>query len=282
MAWKLCSASANAKHIFSEGDLIRLRSGTHISSELTLVRLDNKKLQWREEGGRSPLVGWSKDAMTRGCMSEMGAFYGRTVDLWVDSAFDKKADTVESKMLVHKDHCVLNDGKRFHLEPHDSSKDRCVYDVVVSVHGQGGARPQGIMQIHVIRNGATYRTQTLPITAQGYVFSAINVVDFSKHFCYLTNGGEKLCPNGAKAIPERCEEHYVAVTEHDEQGQYIIWAPDSNLPPRNINKGQKQAKAIAAAMSERYGKTFYWARLMGKVEQEVKVVKTTSTKISTL
>lgn len=87
----------------------------------------------------------------------------------------------------------------------------------------------------------------------------------------------QLCPNGAKAIPEVFD----TPTTKDVPGEYIIWCPSSNLPPRVILKSEKQARAVARSMSERHNGTFFWARLSGKVEQKevpiTKIVKQTVT-----
>lgn len=80
-----------------------------------------------------------------------------------------------------------------------------------------------------------------------------------------------LCPNGAKAIPENFDE---------EEAHYIIWCPTSDRPPRVVLVGARQAKAVAASMSERHGTEFYWCKLVGKASQ--KKVTTTKTEITLL
>lgn len=72
---------------------------------------------------------------------------------------------------------------------------------------------------------------------------------------------EKLCPNGAKAIPEKDE-------NEDVPGKYIIWCPTSNLPPRVVLESEKQARAVAHSMAERHGGEFFWCRLHGKVARK--------------
>lgn len=72
---------------------------------------------------------------------------------------------------------------------------------------------------------------------------------------------EKLCPNGAKAIPERDD-------NEDVPGKYIIWCPTSNLPPRVVLESEKQARAVAHSMAERHGGEFFWCRLHGKVARK--------------
>ncbi|WXH66024.1 hypothetical protein NDAWWUGD_CDS0106 [Salmonella phage SeKF_80] len=71
---------------------------------------------------------------------------------------------------------------------------------------------------------------------------------------------EKLCPNGAKAIPEKDDD--------DVPGKYIIWCPTSNLPPRVVLESEKQARAVAHSMAERHGGEFFWCRLHGKVARK--------------
>ena len=53
------------------------------------------------------------------------------------------------------------------------------------------------------------------------------------------------------------------IDEHDSDGQYIVWCPGSELPPRVVLAGRKQAKAVAISMAQRHGKKFHWCRLMG-------------------
>lgn len=74
---------------------------------------------------------------------------------------------------------------------------------------------------------------------------------------------EKLCPNGAKAIPEVDDGERA-----DMPGKYIIWCPTSNLPPRVVLESEKQARAVAHSMAERHGGEFFWCRLNGKVKRK--------------
>ena len=74
---------------------------------------------------------------------------------------------------------------------------------------------------------------------------------------------EKLCPNGAKAIPEVDDGE-----RPDMPGKYIIWCPTSQLPPRVVLESEKQARAVAHSMAERHGGEFFWCRLHGKVARK--------------
>ena len=73
----------------------------------------------------------------------------------------------------------------------------------------------------------------------------------------------QLCPNGVEAIPEEVDGE-----RPDMPGDYIIWCPTSNLPPRVVLKTEKQARAVAHSMAERHGGEFFWARLNGKVKRK--------------
>lgn len=56
------------------------------------------------------------------------------------------------------------------------------------------------------------------------------------------------------------------VSASSEPHPYIVWCPDSNLPPTTIFASESQAKAVAIKMSEQYVSTFFWAKLCGKAE----------------
>lgn len=70
-----------------------------------------------------------------------------------------------------------------------------------------------------------------------------------------------LCPNGVVATPEE------DVPDYDDIGEYIIWCPSSNRPPRVVLDGSRKAKEVAISMSERHNSTFHWCKLVGKAEQ---------------
>lgn len=197
---------------------------------------------------------------------------GGAFDIWVE---EKKMDdevkvVIENgvtprKCLVHKSHVVLQKGQRFTTEPYRSSVDSNCYELIVCDAISG--RP-GYWNV-LVKTPTRQNFHT-------HISSLADLRLLDKQCCYLIIGEyASVCPNGVVAIPERDDDE-----ARDVNGQYIIWCPTSDLPPRQINRGAAQAKAIAAAMSERHGKTFYWCRLMGKVEQ--KVVKTTTTEITTL
>lgn len=56
------------------------------------------------------------------------------------------------------------------------------------------------------------------------------------------------------------------IDEFDVDGKYIVWCPGSELPPRVVLEGRKQAKAVAISMAQRHGKEFHWCRLMGSAK----------------
>lgn len=56
------------------------------------------------------------------------------------------------------------------------------------------------------------------------------------------------------------------IDEFDADGKYIVWCPGSELPPRVVLEGRKQAKAVAISMAQRHGKEFHWCRLMGSAK----------------
>lgn len=91
---------------------------------------------------------------------------------------------------------------------------------------------------------------------------SIRSIWWSRTYGYALYLEEKLCPNGAKAIPEKDD------TPEDQPGKYIIWCPTSNLPPRVVLEGEKQARAVAHSMAERHGGEFFWCRLNGKVTRK--------------
>lgn len=247
------------------GAIIRTRSGSSIGNQ---YEIHEGQLYWKVVDANNCVVGTSTRPITRETLSQFNEFYGRTIDL---KTGDQKVALLPpgkyTAKLISKEMCRLTHGLRLRLVPHDSNRnDRHEYGIVISVHGN-------IVQAHISRDNMSYRTQTWSYDSKyPRSFTEINVVNLDKHFCYLLEEGQKLCPNGAKAIPEVDED----------AGQFIIWAPSADVPPKKILTSAKQAKAVAATMSERYGKTFYWCKLMGKVEQEVKIVKTTNTKITEL
>lgn len=76
-----------------------------------------------------------------------------------------------------------------------------------------------------------------------------------------------------KGVP--VDEKDKIIQDFIDEGEYIIWCPSSNLPPRVVLAGRKQAKAVAISMAQRHGKKFHWCRLMGAAESvtEIKVTE---------
>lgn len=59
-------------------------------------------------------------------------------------------------------------------------------------------------------------------------------------------------------------------------GNFIVWCPASERPPRVVLHSRAQAKAVAISMSERHNGTFHWCEIKGTAEQ----VTTRTTKIT--
>lgn len=80
-------------------------------------------------------------------------------------------------------------------------------------------------------------------------------------------------PTTAPAVAQApVDDKTKVIDEFDREGKYIVWCPDSNLPPRVVLEGRKQAKAVAISMAQRHGKEFHWCRLMGSAKSVTSVV----------
>lgn len=101
----------------------------------------------------------------------------------------------------------------------------------------------------------------------GYVhishLTSISGIDTST----IKEGLHRYAPNGVETVPE---EGTGSTVNTDDVGQFIVWCPTSNLPPRVVLTSGKQARAVARSMSERHGSEFFWAKLMGKATRKVK------------
>lgn len=280
--WKHVPASEPI-YTFKEGDRIRIRTGNQTTMVLTLVRLGNGKLIWRKPLEGNYYSGGPRSTMTRGGMSGMPDFYGRTIDVFHEEEVTCNVKEVppNTLVLVGKAFTKLVDGLRMVFKPYTCNPDKIEFTAVVSRHGCGNhAGRANCIQVHVQRGGKPYTTITLTGNLDSKTVQDLTF--FNKHSCYLVKNyqkaeaktTERLCPNGAKAIPER----------DTDKGQFIVWCPSSHLPPRVVHNSEKQAKAVAASMSERHGKKFHWCRIIGTAEQVSRVVTKTvkETKITEL
>lgn len=61
------------------------------------------------------------------------------------------------------------------------------------------------------------------------------------------------------------------------EGKFILWSPQSKLPPKVIIAGQEEAEKVAAEMSAKHApQEFYVCRLVSKFKQKTEVVRTKS------
>lgn len=81
----------------------------------------------------------------------------------------------------------------------------------------------------------------------------------------------------SEAYKEAKAERRAEVTKDRNLGKYILWCPESHVPPRVVMETAEKAEQIAAEMAERYGGRFYWALLSGITEKKKKVVTTYET-----
>lgn len=283
--WKLVK-STNANHLFKTGDKIRVRSGNHVSYYLELVLLANNKHQWQETTSDSGMYfGWSREDMTRGDMSEMGDFYGRTIDLWAESIFDKEEEEEVTSnvkevppntlVLVGKSFTKLVDGLHLVFKPYKETYG-AETTAVVSRHSMGNGRGAECIQVHLQRKGKSYSTISFSTDLDNKTVADLTY--FAKYSCYLVKNYQKAEPKANKSVIVAPPAPKV---QKKDVGKFIVWCPSSNLPPRVVHDTESQAKAVAASMSERHDKEFYWAELKGRAEQQVtqkQVVKVVTTR----
>lgn len=80
-----------------------------------------------------------------------------------------------------------------------------------------------------------------------------------------------------EAYKEAKAESRAEVTKDRNLGKYILWCPESHVPPRVVMETAEKAEQIAGEMAERHGGRFYWALLSGITEKKKKVVTTFET-----
>ena len=270
-------AKLNNLHIFKGGDVIQVRRGSAVVAEVRITAGSSSFLVDVEDKymGRvrsKSMTGGITPARLR------DHFYGELNAAAFYLKVEVKPEPVTSGMaLVHKGRRALEPMQQYKLVPYDKSDTREYrIEVCSEVRHTIAASTSSSILFNVCVIDMKAGT-----SVYHHVAHISDIPYLEKFYCYLNTGKRwpkasntvQVTPNGAKAIPEAGE-------DDDANGQYIIWCPTSDLPPRNINRGAKQAKAVAASMSERHGKTFFWCRLMGKVEQ--KKVTTTTTEITTL
>lgn len=282
--FKLIPASSR-DFVFKTGDKIQARIGKSVQFEISITET---KVQIDMPDGTSyDTYHRPKYDLTRGGMSNrIAGIYGMALYLYVPEEKAKPAPVGYSVVMVHKACRALESKQQFKLTPYDKHDNReyrieVCSEVKHTVSAIQSPTPLWNVCVIDMRSGTSVYHHVSHISDIKYL---------DKFFCYLNTGARWPKASSSQQVVQTVAEEVAekapttvcgkVVTEDDPNGKYIVWCPGSDLPPRNINNGQKQAKAVAAAMSERYGKTFYWCRLMGKVEQEV--VRTTTTKISTL
>lgn len=282
--WQLIPAK-DRNFVFKTGDKIQARIGQSVQFDISIT--ETKVQIDMPDGSNYDTYHRPSYDLTRGGMSNrIGGIYGMALYLFVPEITAKPAPAGSSMALVHKACRALESTQQFKLVPYDKH-DKREYRIEVcsevkhTVSAIQSKTPLWNVCVIDMLNGTSVYHHVSHI-------SDIHYLD--KFFCYLNTGARwpkasssvPVCPNGAKAIPEKDDVvksatiKDVALVDDDPEGQYIIWCPTSSRAPQVILKGRKQAKKVASEMAERHGSKFYWARLMGS--SEVKVVKTTEHK----
>lgn len=166
-------------------------------------------------------------------------FYGASLYL--------KNETAEPTTVPVAEEPVLAKGQRFKATIATTVYGKVVAEFVVNDKVTTEAGPQ-VWNVMIKRAGVVGGNTHEHITK----LSDVNGL--------LVDTIRQLTPNGVEAIPE----------ERDEYGEYIVWCPSSDRPPRVILSSRAQAKAVAISMSERHNGTFHWCKLLGKAEQVTK------------
>lgn len=205
------------------------------------------------------------------------------------AAPEKVSEKPNHLILVGKPFTKLVDGLRLLFKPYVGNGFQ-EYTAVVSRHRSPGASVECI-QVHIQRDGKPHSTVNFTGDAHNLDYKCVSDLHFFDKFsCYLIKNFCKEADNNpfsppakapkTKYVPDPLIRDTSAVVtapkpdEDDVDGKYIIWCPTSDRAPQQILKGHKQAKAVAATMSEKYGKVFYWCRLMGVAKQVNKEVVT--------
>lgn len=272
--WKHIPSKNSLYQTLSDGDKLRIRRGVGIQGEVTIEVVshdNNRKIVWGTftgKDGSSVRKAIHNSHNTKATINHVrNAFWDKVdaaaIDILVETAKEHVKD-VGKLILKHKSHYTPKVGDVLLLEPHTDSQNRDSYAAEVVK----GEQEDSLVLVYTnLRTNCRYRWVGLT--------KVDKVPLFGKHFLYINTGGSNLTSEEVetfnKAMKSIAEK---PVEEEDRPGEYIIWCPTSNKPPRVVLKTEKQARAVAHSMAERHGGKFFWARLNGSVERK-KHVKVT-------
>lgn len=227
-------------HTFKDGDVIEVRRGHNTVGQIMLAASPRgTSVTFYDAEGERRFTSERTAAITTENIRDIWwhTTYGTALYLKVEEV---KPTTVPVTEFT------LNKGMRFTAKLYGNIKAEIVVNDKVTT--DVGPQVWNVMIKRLkITGGNTHEHITKLSDIKGLEVDSVKIV----------------CPNGVEAIPED-------IPDFDEEGEFIVWCPTSDRPPRVILGSRAQAKAVAISMSERHNGTFHWCKLLGKAEQVTK------------